>query len=61
MQKKKNVREYRRGNQKWTIQKNLQHIGYTRLRKTKQKKNTTQYMLDTTIRKQTKVLIFVVF
>ena len=32
-----------------------------RLRKTKQKKNTTQYVLDTNIHKQTKVLIFAVF
>jgi hypothetical protein len=39
-----NVREYRRGNQKWTIQKNWQH----RVHNTK--KNTTQYVLDTTMR-----------
>jgi hypothetical protein len=32
------VREYRRGNQKWTIQRNCQH-GYTRRRKTRQKHN----------------------
>jgi hypothetical protein len=35
-----NVREYWRGNHKWTIQRNWQHIGYTRGRKTKQKHNT---------------------
>jgi hypothetical protein len=34
-----NVREYRRGNRKWTIHKNWQHIWYTRRRKTKQKHN----------------------
>ena len=39
-----NGREYRRGNHKWTIQRN---IGYTRRRKTQ--KNTTQYVLDTSI------------
>ena len=41
------VREHRRANQKWTIQRNWQHEG-------KQSKNTTQYVLDTTIRKQTR-------
>jgi len=41
------VREYRSGNQKWTIQRNWQH----RVHKTK--KNTTQYVLDTTMCKQT--------
>ena len=47
-----NAREYRRVNQKWTIQRNRQH----RVHKTKTNKlnkNTTQYMLDTTMRKQT--------
>jgi hypothetical protein len=39
-----NFREYRRGNQKWTMQGNWQP--------TDQNKNTTQYVLDTTIRKQ---------
>jgi hypothetical protein len=50
---KKNVREYRRGNQKWTIHRNWQH----RVHKTqdKQNKHTTQYMLDTTMHKQTKI------
>ena len=41
-----NVREYRRCNQKWTIQRNWQHG----VHKTKK---TTQYVLDTTIRQQT--------
>jgi hypothetical protein len=43
-----NVREYRRGNKKWTIKRNN-----TRRRKTN--KNTTQYVLDTTIRKETQI------
>ena len=38
-----NVREYLRGNQKWTIQKNWQQD------EEKQNKNTTQYVLDNTI------------
>jgi len=33
-------REYRSGNQKWTIQRNWQHRVHTRRRKTKQKHNT---------------------
>ena len=46
----KNVREYRRGNQKRTIQRNWQDRVY----KPKGKKQTkTQYMLDTTLHKQT--------
>ena len=36
----RNVREYRRGNQKWTIQRNWQH----RVHNTKIHKNTTQYV-----------------
>ena len=43
-----NVREYRRGNQKWTIHRNWQH-------EEKQNKNATQYVLDTAIRKQTQI------
>ena len=31
------------------------NIGYTRRRKTKQKHNTTQYVLDTTIHKPTQI------
>jgi hypothetical protein len=42
-----NIREYRRGNQKWTIQRNWQD----RVHKTK--KSTTQYMLDTTVQTNT--------
>ena len=45
-----NVREYRRGNQKWTIQRNWQQDD-----KKNQNKNTTQYVLDNTIRKQTQI------
>jgi len=44
-----NVREYRRGNKKWTIQRNWQHSVH------KTKKNTSQYVLDTTLRKQTQI------
>jgi len=48
-----NVREYRRDNQKWTIQRNWQHW----LHKTQdeKKQSKTQYVLDTTIRKQTQI------
>ena len=41
-----NIREYRRGNQQWTPERNWQH----RVHKTT--KNKAQYVLDTTIRKQ---------
>jgi hypothetical protein len=35
-----NLRKYREGNQKWTIQRNWQHsVRYRRRRKTKQKHN----------------------
>jgi hypothetical protein len=44
-----NVREYRRDNQKWTIQRNWHH----RVQKTK--KHKTHYVLDTTMRKQTQI------
>ena len=37
-----NVREYRRGNQKWTIQRNWQHMTHIT------KENRRQYVLDTT-------------
>ena len=42
---------------KWTIQRNWQHIGYTRQSQdeNKQIKNTTQYVLDTTMCKQIQV------
>jgi hypothetical protein len=48
-----NVREYRRGNQKWAIQRNWQH----RIHKTqkRQTKNTTQYATDTTIHTQAQI------
>ena len=42
-----NIRENRRGNNKWLIQRNWQHMVH------KTNKNTTQYVLDITIRKQT--------
>ena len=46
------VREHRRSNQRWTIQRNWQHMA----QKTKQiNRNTTQYVLDTTMRKQTQI------
>jgi hypothetical protein len=40
------VREYRRGNQEWTIQRHWQD-------QDEPNKNTTQYMFDTTMCKQT--------
>ena len=43
------VREYRRGNETWTIQRNWQQD------EQKQSKNTTQYVLDTAMRKQTQI------
>jgi hypothetical protein len=47
-----NVREYRRGNQKRTIQRNWQH----RVHNTKKNKTKTQHhVLDTTTRKQTQI------
>ena len=46
-----NVKEYRNGNTKLTIQRNWQH----RVHKSKKNKNTTQYVLDTTMRKQTQI------
>jgi hypothetical protein len=48
-----NVREYRRNNKKWTIQKNLQHS--VTQDEEKQNKNTAQYVLDTIMRKQTQI------
>jgi len=44
-------------NTEGTIQRNRQHIGYTRQSQDedKQIKNTTQYVLDTTMRKQIQV------
>ena len=47
-----NVRKYRRTNQNWTIQINWQHtVHKTKNNKTK----TTQYVLDTTMRKQIQI------
>lgn len=50
-----NVREYRRGNEELTVQRNCQH----RMHKTKdedtQNKNIATYVLDTTIGKQTQI------
>jgi hypothetical protein len=57
MKVKINAREYRshsRGNQKWTIKRNWQHRHKTQ-DEDKQSKNTTQYVLDTTMRKQTQI------
>ena len=45
----KNVREYRRGNQKW---RETGNIGYIIRKKTQ---STTKYVLDTTMRKQTQI------
>ena len=45
-----NVRENRRGNQEWTIQRNWQHLVHKTQEEKKKKK--THYALDTTIRKQ---------
>ena len=77
-----NVREYRRGNQKWTIQRNWQYRVHKKQAENKrqripkgklkmdnpeklatqgtqdeekQNKNTTQYVLDTTMREQTQI------
>ena len=43
------LRTYRRVDQKWIIQGNLQQD------EDKQNKNTTQYVLDTPMRKQTQI------
>jgi hypothetical protein len=48
-----NVREYRKFNQKWTIQKNWQHSAHNT--KKSKNKNTTQYVLSTTIFEQTQI------
>jgi hypothetical protein len=46
---KKNVREHRRGNQKWKIQRNWQQD------EENQNKNKTQYVLNITMHKQTQI------
>ena len=43
-----NVRENRRGNQEWTIQRNRQHWAYKIQDEDKQNKNTTQNVFYTT-------------
>jgi hypothetical protein len=48
-----NVRENRKGNQELTIQRNWQH--FTQKTKKSKTKNTTQYVLDSTIYKQTQI------
>ena len=47
-----NVREYRRRNLKWTIQRNRQQGTQD---EDKQNNNTTQYMLETTLCKQSQI------
>jgi hypothetical protein len=49
-----NVREYRKGNQKWTVQRNWQHRVHKTMKK--QNKNTAHNVLDTTMRKQTQII-----
>jgi hypothetical protein len=46
-----NVRENRRGNNEWTIQRNWQH----RVHKAQGKPNKTQYVLDTAIATQAQI------
>ena len=48
-----NVREYQRGNQIQTIQRNWQHRVHKTQDEDKQNKNTTQYVLAPTMCKQT--------
>ena len=48
-----NIREYRKCNQTWTILRSRQH----RAHKTKTKKTKTQNILDTTMRKQTQIML----
>ena len=50
-----NGRENRRGNPEWTIQEIPEILGTQDEDKNKQNKNTTQYVLDTTMRKQTHI------
>jgi hypothetical protein len=47
-----NVREYRRGNQKWKIQRNWQQCTQS---EGKTKHIITQYVLDTTTHKETQI------
>ena len=48
-----NVNEYRKSNQKWTIQRNIEYT--SRQDEEKQSKNTIQCALDTTVRKQSQI------
>jgi hypothetical protein len=50
-----NVRENRRDNQERSIQRNLQHRAHKTQDENKQNKNTTQYVLNTTLSKQTQI------
>ena len=50
-----NVRENRRDNQERSIQRNLQHWAHKTQDENKQNKNTTQYVLNTTLSKQTQI------
>jgi len=52
------IRGYRRGNQKWKIQRSFQHRVHKTQDEDKLKKSTTQYVLDTTIRKQIQIITF---
>jgi hypothetical protein len=50
-----NVRENRRGNNEWTIQRNWQHRVHKAQGKPNKTKNTTQYVLDTAIATQAQI------
>ena len=50
-----NVRENRRGNRQWTIERNWQHWVHKTQDKDKQIKNATQHALDTTMSKQAEI------
>ena len=50
------AREYRRANQKWTIQRKCQHKSYKKTMKKNKNKNTTQYVLDITMAKQAQIM-----
>ena len=49
------VRENRRGNQQWTIQRNWQHWVHKTQDEEKQIKNTKHHALDTNMHKQTEI------
>ena len=53
---KPNIRKHRRGNHEWTILRNWQHwVHKTKIKDNQNKQNTPQYVLDTTMRKQTQI------